>query len=65
MPEGYSNTYYYGQDYGRLADYLDFLVPMTYPGNYNVNNAWIAKEIKYIVSRAKAGIRWFDNILFE
>ncbi len=53
MPEGTKNAYYYGQDYGRLADYLDFMVPMTYHGNYNANNAWITKQIQYIVSNAK------------
>jgi hypothetical protein len=53
MPEGTKNAYYYGQDYGRLADYLDFLVPMTYQGNYNANNAWITDKIKYIVSNVK------------
>ena len=53
MPEGTKNAYYYGQDYGRLADYLDFLVPMTYQGNYNANNSWITDKITYIVSKAK------------
>lgn len=53
MPEGVKNTYYYGQDYGKLTNYLDFLVPMTYHGNYNANNAWITKQIQYIVSEVK------------
>ena len=53
MPEGANNAYYYGQDYGQLADYLDFFVPMTYEGNYNANDAWITSATKYIVDRAK------------
>lgn len=53
MPEGTKNAYIYGQDYGKLASYLDFLVPMTYEGNYNANNAWITKQTQYIVNQSK------------
>ncbi|MGZ7159780.1 MAG: putative glycoside hydrolase, partial [Methanobacterium sp.] len=53
MPEGANNPDLYGQDYSRLADYLDFFVPMTYEGNYNANNAWITSSTRYIVDRAK------------
>ncbi|MGB9979865.1 hypothetical protein [Methanobacterium sp.] len=53
MPEGVNNSYYYGQNYGKLADYLNFFVPMTYQGNYGATNAWITNKIKYIVSQAK------------
>ncbi len=52
MPELGSNSYYYGQDYGQLAQYLDFLVPMIYKGNYNQNTAWIGTVTKYIVQHA-------------
>lgn len=52
MPEGDINDDYYAQDYDRLADYLDFLVPMTYEGNYNKNNTWITERIQYIVDHA-------------
>ena len=34
MPEGSSNSYYYGQDYSQMSKYLDFIVPMIYKGNY-------------------------------
>ena len=66
MPEGTKNAYYYGQDYGRLADYLDFMVPMTYEENYDANNAWITTEIQYIVGQAKgkpvyAGIMTYNG----
>ena len=53
MPEGVNNSYYYGQDYGKLAEYLNFFVPMTYQGNYGETNAWITDKVKYIVSQAK------------
>jgi hypothetical protein len=53
MPECANNAYYYGQDYGRLADYVDFFVPMIYEGNYNANNAWITSVTEYIVAHAK------------
>jgi len=53
MPECGNNPGYYGQDYSRLADYLDFFVPMTYEGNYNTGNSWITSVTNYIVSRAK------------
>jgi transglutaminase-like putative cysteine protease len=52
MPEGSANAHYYGQDYGQLAKYLDFLVPMIYKGNYGKNTAWIGTTTKYIVSKA-------------
>jgi len=34
MPEGSTNRDSYAQDYDRLADFLDFLTPMIYEGNY-------------------------------
>ncbi|WP_424354866.1 Ig-like domain-containing protein [Methanobacterium sp. MBAC-LM] len=64
MPEGSSNAYYYGQNYTQLAQYLDFLVPMIYKGNYGYNSStgtsssgkngtsWIASTVAYIVSQA-------------
>ncbi|KAF5079826.1 hypothetical protein DSECCO2_126750 [anaerobic digester metagenome] len=39
---------YYGQSYDELADYVDFLVPMTYKGNYNTNTQWIGSKIAHI-----------------
>jgi hypothetical protein len=53
MPEGDQNAYRYGQDYGRLADYLDFFTPMTYEGNFGADNAWLTRATRYIVDRAK------------
>ncbi|MGB9979357.1 Ig-like domain-containing protein, partial [Methanobacterium sp.] len=64
MPEGSVNAYYYGQDYAQLANYLDFMVPMIYKGNYGYNSStgtsssgksgtdWIASKVAYIVSQA-------------
>ncbi|WP_414468481.1 pseudomurein-binding repeat-containing protein [Methanobacterium sp. ACI-7] len=52
MPEGANNARYYGQDYGQLANYLDFLVPMIYKGNYGQNTTWIGTTTKYIVDHA-------------
>ena len=64
MPEGPVNAYYYGQNYTQLAQYLDFLVPMIYKGNYGYNSStgtsssgkngtdWIASTVAYIVSQA-------------
>ena len=52
MPEGTRNAYYYGQDYSQLANYLDFLVPMIYKGNYGEDTAWIGTTTKYIVDHS-------------
>ena len=52
MPETNKNAYYYGQDYGKLAPYLNFLVPMIYKGNYNQNTDWIGKTTRYIVQNS-------------
>ncbi|HTX60711.1 MAG TPA: pseudomurein-binding repeat-containing protein, partial [Methanobacterium sp.] len=52
MPECGGNGYYYGQDYGQLAPYLDFLVPMIYKGNYLAGTSWIGSTTKYIVEAA-------------
>ncbi len=52
MPEGSNNNYYYGQDYSSLSNYLDFLSPMIYVGNYNKPASWIGTTVKYIVSHA-------------
>lgn len=50
MPEGSVNGYYYGQDYGQLSQYLDFLVPMIYKGNYRQDTSWIGRTTANIVS---------------
>jgi len=64
MPEGSVNAYYYGQNYTQLSNYLDFLVPMIYKGNYGYNSStgtnskgssgtnWIASTVAYIVSQS-------------
>lgn len=52
MPEGSENAKYYGQNYTQLSQYLDFLVPMIYKGNYNKGTAWIASTTKYIVEHS-------------
>jgi hypothetical protein len=52
MPECENNSYYYGQDYTKLAPYLNYLMPMIYKGNYHQNSAWIGTTTKYIVAHA-------------
>ena len=52
MPECGSNSYYYGQDYTKLAPYLNYLMPMIYKGNYHQNTNWIGTTTKYIVAHA-------------
>lgn len=63
------NEYYYGQDYAKLSQYLDFLVPMIYEGNFHKDNAWIASTTSIIVNAVKipviAGLQNYhgdDNI---
>lgn len=48
MPEMSANAYYYGQDYARLSEPLDMIIPMAYKGNYNEDSSWIGKVTKYI-----------------
>ena len=64
MPEESVNAYYYGQNYTQLAQYLDFLIPMIYKGNYGYDSStgtnsngksgadWITSIVTYIVSQA-------------
>jgi len=52
MPEKSVNAKYYGQDYAKLSQYLDFLVPMVYKGNYNQDTDWIGSTVKYIKDHA-------------
>ncbi|MCE7698718.1 MAG: glycosyl hydrolase family 18 protein, partial [Methanobacterium paludis] len=66
MPECGDNAYNYGQNYTALSSYLDFLVPMTYKGNYRENTTWIGKTTAYIVSHANgkpvvAGIQTYSS----
>ena len=35
-----------------LAEYLDFLSPMIYVGNYGETTSWIGSTTEYIVSQA-------------
>jgi len=57
MPEMGSNPSYYAQDYSRLSNYLDFLVPMTYEGNYNKDDSWIKTVTQYVVTDITANGR--------
>ena len=52
MPECSVNAYYYGQDYGKLSPYLDFMSPMIYKGNYNKDTTWIGTTTKWIVDHS-------------
>jgi hypothetical protein len=52
MPECSKNSYYYGQDYGQLSHYLDYLIPMVYKGNFNGDSAWITRTSQYIVNHS-------------
>ena len=52
MPEGPVNDYYYGQNYNLLSNYLDFLSPMIYVGNYNKPASWIGTTTQYIKAQA-------------
>ncbi|HML05188.1 MAG TPA: transglutaminase domain-containing protein [Methanobacterium sp.] len=66
MPEGSQNAYYYGQDYAKLAPYLDFLVPMIYKGNYKKDTAWIGSTTKWIVEHSGgkpvlAGLQTYES----
>lgn len=66
MPEGSANAYYYGQNYTQLSNYLDFLVPMIYKGNYGKDTSWIGSTVKYIVSQANgkpvvAGLQTYES----
>ena len=65
MPECTANAYYYGQDYEALSNYLDFLVPMIYKGNYNEDTEWIATTTAYIVSHSSkpviAGLQTYES----
>lgn len=66
MPETSINGYYYGQDYAKLAPYLDFLVPMIYKGNYNKDTAWIGSTTKWIVDHSGgkpvlAGLQTYES----
>jgi len=58
MPEKASNAYYYGQDYTKLAEYLDVLVPMAYRGNYNTGTSWIRNVTAYIKSKSLNAQVW-------
>lgn len=52
MPECGSNAYYYGQDYGKLSPYLDFMTPMIYKGAYGQDTAWIGTTTNWIVQHS-------------
>ncbi|NPV65475.1 MAG: hypothetical protein HPY63_08245 [Methanobacteriaceae archaeon] len=58
MPEETSNAYLYGQDYGRLAPYLDVLIPMAYKGNYYETTAWIEEVTEYVKNRCGGKEVW-------
>lgn len=53
MPQMEINAPLYAQDYSRLADYLDFIVPMIYRGTFKTDNAWIGSTTKWIVEHSK------------
>jgi uncharacterized protein YpmS len=66
MPERSQNGYYYGQDYAKLAPYLDFIVPMIYKGNYKQDTEWIGSTAKWIAQNfggkpVLAGIQTYES----
>lgn len=66
MPEGSVNGYYYGQDYEQLSQYLDFLVPMIYKGNYRQDTSWIGRTTAYIANHSNgkpviAGLQTYES----
>jgi hypothetical protein len=65
MPPCEDTVKWYGQDYGQLAQYLDFMVPMIYRYSYNGDSNWIAKVTAIAVSKANgnpivAGLQNYD-----
>ncbi|MDP3066102.1 MAG: glycosyl hydrolase family 18 protein [Methanobacteriaceae archaeon] len=52
MPPCEDTVYLYGQDYGQLSQYLDFLVPMVYKGNFRADTNWIGVVTAKAVSKA-------------
>ncbi len=58
MPEKSVNAYYYGQDYAKLAQYLDVLIPMAYKGNYYENTTWIMNVTRYIKDKCPGREVW-------
>jgi hypothetical protein len=52
MPEYEVNAKIYGQDYGQMGKHLDYLLPMTYRGNFNQPVNWVTKAVKYMNERA-------------
>jgi len=58
MPEKGVNAYYYGQDYTKLAEYLDVLIPMAYKGNYREGSSWIENVSAYIKSKSLSAEVW-------
>ena len=66
MPERSQNGYYYGQEYAKLAPYLDFIVPMIYKGNYREDTEWIGSTAKWIVQNfggkpVLAGLQTYES----
>ena len=58
MPETTSLSYYYGQDYAVLTQYLDVVVPMIYKGNYGKTSTWITTTTKWFVDNSKGAYVW-------
>jgi spore germination protein YaaH len=52
MPPCEDAVKWYGQDYGQLAQYLDFMVPMIYKYSYNGDCKWVATLTANAVSKA-------------
>ena len=54
MPEGAGNAAAYGQNYTSLGKLVDYLMPMTYKGNYrgsssDANDTWVTTKLDYII----------------
>lgn len=51
MPEMYANKDLYGQDYQSMSEYLDWILPMTYVGDYKATPEWVGKVTKFVHDR--------------
>jgi len=52
MPPCEDTVKWYGQDYGQLAQYLDFMVPLIYKYSYNGDCNWVATLTANAVNKA-------------
>ena len=58
MPEPEALIPWYGDDYEKISQYMDVIIPMVYTANYRQNVTWVKETTEWFVDNSKGAEVW-------